>query len=129
MNLESNLAAEERERFVEEDALGGIIGEYLDTPVPSDWEKRQPQSKQEWLLAYSQGFVTPDEFCAPVRRVCSAQVWVEALGRRMGDQKRVDLLNISEALKSLPGWRRLPGQHHMLGYGKQVVYVREEDIT
>src|SRR5690606_6910381 len=106
--LESVLAAEEREAFVEEDALSGVVQEYLDTLVPEDWEEMSPDARSLWLQNRADGLVAPGTH--RIRRTCSAQVWVEALGRRFGEHKRTDLLEINTVLKGLPGWKALPGR-------------------
>lgn len=126
---QSELAADARERFTEEDALTGIIAEYLQTPVPTDWNAMSPESRQMWLLNRDDGF-TPTGDLAPLNEVCSVQIWVEALGRRYGDHKRTDLLEINTALKRIPGWVMLPGRKRMRGYGPQVVFQRvpEDDL-
>lgn len=121
---QSEMAADAREVFTEEDALAGIIQEYISTDVPEEWDAMSPDSRVLWLQNAADGMVTGEE---PITRVCSVQIWVEALGRRYGDHKRTDLLEISAALKALDGWRMLPGRHRMPGYGPQVVFERVED--
>jgi hypothetical protein len=60
------------------------------------------------------------------QETCSAQLWVEALGRRFGDHKRNDLLEINAAMKRLPGWKVKPGRHRVPHYGPQLVFERRE---
>lgn len=124
---ESTVAAEERERFVEEDAMAGVIQEYLDTPIPEDWDSRSPESRVSWLAAYREGFEQPGP--GRIDQVCSTQIWVEALGRRIGDHRRTDLLDITTTLKRIPGWYLRPGRHRLPGYGPQNVFVREGSLS
>jgi predicted P-loop ATPase len=124
---QSELASTAREAFTEEDALTGIIQSYLDTLVPEDWDHLSPEARQLWLLNQADGFSTPGS--VPINQVCSLQVWMEAMGRRRGDHKRIDLLEITNALKALPGWRALPGSRRMPGYGPQKVFEREQQDT
>jgi putative DNA primase/helicase len=124
-HTESELAALERERYVEEDALGGVIAEYLDTPVPDDWDELSPESRVAWLDAFKSGFEQPGT--GRINEVCSTQVWVEALRRRIGDHRRVDLLDITNVLKRLEGWRQKPGRSRLPGYGPQMVFERLGD--
>lgn len=119
---EGTLAAANREAFTEEDALTGMIHEYLGTPVPDNWEEMSPLDRQGWLINLGDGFTPVGG--NTIDQVCSVQIWVEALGRRPGDHKRVDLLDITNALKQLEGWRQLPGRHRVPGYGPQVVFER-----
>lgn len=124
---EDALASTAREAFTEEDALTGIIQSYLDTLVPADWDDMTPEARQLWLLNLGDGF-TPGG-SQPITQVCSLQVWIEAMGRRRGDHKRIDLLEITNALKTMPGWRALPGSRRMPGYGPQKVFERITETT
>lgn len=122
---EDQMAAGEREDFTEEDALTGIIQEYVNTPVPDDWDNTSPLDRQMWFMnsrdeLEAQGTRRIDE-------VCSVQIWVEAMGRRYGDHKRSDLLDINNALKQLPGWSALPGRRRSPGYGPQLIFRRNDE--
>ena len=128
-DTESTVAAQEREQFTEEDALVGVIQEYLDTLVPADWETRSPEARQVWLANNADGIERGTE---PIQRACSTQIWVEALGNRVGNHRRTDLLEVTNALKHIEGWSQLPGRHRLPHYGPQVVFVRatvETDST
>lgn len=126
-DAESALASAERERYVEEDALGGLILAYLDTPVPAEWDRMSPDARIQWRQAYTDGMAEAGP--GRIGRVCSAQIWVEALGRRIGDHRRADLLEITTALRRLPGWRALDGRVRLPGYGPQLTFerVREDE--
>lgn len=123
---EGALAATHREAFTEEDALSGIIQEYVDTKVPDDWEHLSPMDRQMWLMNSGDG-MTPLG-TNNIDQVCSVQIWTEAMGRRYGDHKRVDLLEINTALKQIPGWTQIPGRHRVPGYGPQSVFQRESTL-
>lgn len=120
---ESQAAAAEREQFVEEDALTGVLEEFLNTLVPEDWYERSPDARRQWMLDRNDGFV--EEGTMPQLKTCSTQLWVEALGRRLGDHRRMDLLDIADSVKKLSGWKALPGRHRVPGYGPQLMFVRE----
>jgi putative DNA primase/helicase len=121
---ESALAARHRDPFVEEDALEGLILDYLETQVPADWWRRRPESRQQWLFDRAAGF--ENEGSLRIDTVCSMQIWVEALNRRKGDARRADLIDITGILKRLPGWRELPGRVRVPGYGSQLSFIRDE---
>jgi predicted P-loop ATPase len=123
---ESDLAAVHREAFTEEDALTGIIHEYLETLVPTNWDSMSPVDRQMWLMNSNDGMTPLGTQRIDV--VCSVQIWVEALGRRYGDHKRVDLLEISAALKQLEGWVSVPGRKRVHGYGPQLTFQRLETL-
>lgn len=119
---EGQEAAEVREHFTEEDALGGVIDEFLETLVPEDWDDMSPDQRIQWRLDRANGM--GERGTVQQQRTCSAQLWVEALGRRFGDHRRADLLEINASLKRLPGWRSVKGRHRVPGYGPQVIFER-----
>ena len=114
-------AKDEREQYTEEDALAGLIHEWLETPVPANYESMSLEERQLWRLNASEGF--EHDGTVDIDQVCTMQVWVEVLGRRIGEHKRIDLLEIAEALKSL-GWVAQPGRIRVPGYGPQTVFQR-----
>jgi predicted P-loop ATPase len=118
---EARLAAMEREPFVEEDALTGLVAEYLSTMVPEDWEERTLRDRAAWLRDRKDGFTTEGD--TPLTRVCSMQVWVEALDRRASEANRADLLQIAESLRRL-GWERVPKRVRLPEYGVQTVFCK-----
>lgn len=122
-SLESLEAAEQRERFVEEDALAGLIEGYLETPVKEGWSSMSIQQRQEWLMGREQGFEAPGT--EMIDEVCSTQIWVEAMQRRRGEHRKTDLLDITNSLKRIPGWELLPGTRRMGPYGPQKVFRRK----
>lgn len=122
---ESSEAAAEREGFTEEDAMAGVIENYLDTKVPGNWFEMSEFSRQQWLQDRADGLVPEGDLVQ--QRTCSIQLWVEAFGKRKGDHRRTDLLEITKALKSLPGWRQVPGRHRLPLYGPQVVFERTDN--
>lgn len=116
--------AADREPFVEEDSLAGLIQEFLETLVPDDWWERSVLDRQQWKIDHDRGFVANGTM--KLDRVCSTQIWVEALDRPLGDHRRIELLAITNILKRLPGWQAMSGRTRVPGYGPQLVFVREE---
>jgi len=117
---QSTVAAVEREHFIEEDALEGMVSEYLATPVPASWERMSPEARVQWRADFANDLVAPGP--GRIERVCTVQLWVEALGRRFGEHNRAHLLDLSNAMKRVPGWAPLPGRHRLAHYGVQQVY-------
>lgn len=125
---QSVLAGKERDRFTEEDALAGQIGEYLDMPIPASWSTMSPMDRREYFMNRGEGDFGAAK--APENQmdlVCSAQIWAECLGRNYGDHRRVDLLEINNSLSQIPGWVKMGSQEYVPGYGKQTVYRRLQE--
>lgn len=119
---ETALASLEREVFTEETPLAGLIQNYADTPVPANWDSMSPESRSLWLMNAGDSF-GDEQGTERIEYLCTMQIWVEALGRRRGEHKRTDLLDIANAIKELPGWAPGPNRHFP-GYGTQKAYVR-----
>lgn len=119
---ETAVAAKEREEFTEEDALAGVLYAYLETLVPDDWDSMSIDSRRVWMQNRADNMVP--EGTRHMTETCSAQMWVEAMGRRFGDHRRTDLLEITAALKHMPGWEIVQGRHRVPNYGPQVVFRR-----
>lgn len=120
---ESGVASLERENFIEEDALAGVVEEFLNTPVPSDWADMSPDARVAWRQSFADGLVAAGD--SQIMETCSAQIWVEALNKRFGDHRRSDLLEINTALKRVPGWVPLPGRQRVAHYGPQQIFIRK----
>jgi hypothetical protein len=122
--LEALEAAEQRERFVEEDHLLGVIESYLETPVKEGWMSMTPEERTAWLRGRQEGFEAPGT--ERIDLVCSTQIWVEALGRRLGDKSHIELREIYETIKRIPGWEPAPTTRHAGPiYGTQRVFIRK----
>ena len=87
------------------------------------------EARVAWRQAHADGLVGDGP--GRIERTCSAELYVEALGKRFGDHRRSELLDINTALKRVPGWVALPGRHRVRQYGPQQVFVRlnEDDIN
>lgn len=120
---ESLMAALERDQFVEEDSLLGQIQAYLEIPVPENWDDMTKGQRAEWRAGVDQGF--EKKGTRLINQVCSAQIREEVLGLRGGGpHSRVELQEITEALKRLPGWTT--GPHGWFKpYGTQRTYIRK----
>lgn len=123
---EGLVAASQREAHTEEDALAGTIQHYLDTLVPEDWETLSPASRFEWLTNRADDLVPPGT--VQITEVCSTQIWREALGQYV-PARRTDLLDITNSLKSIPGWAAVPGRKRLPHYGPQMVFRRVDAVT
>lgn len=122
----SAIAAAAREAYIEEDSLTGIIQEWLDQPVPENWDEMGAEERALWRMESADG-IGP-RGTRKITQTCSTQIWVECLGRPIGDRRRADLLDIASSLRSLPGWRPVPGRTRVPIYGPQQVYERVEEL-
>lgn len=128
LSSEEEEAAESvRSMATEEDSVGGLIRAYLDTLVPENWVEMSPEERISWLRDEEQGIVSGTH---PIDVVCSLEIWEIALGRERGKHSRVDILQITNALKQLPGWfGPMPKPTRLPFYGPQRVFARLDEHT
>ena len=119
---ETAVTEQQQEKFTEEDVVSGIIQNYLETRVPADWNSMSPESRYTWRQELADGMVPAGT--ERIDEVCSAQLWVEAFGRRLGDQRRADLLIITGSMKRMPGWEAMPSRNRVQHYGPQLTFRR-----
>ena len=129
LSSEEEAAAESvRSMATEEDSMTGLIQAYLDTLVPENWVEMSPEERISWLRDEEQGIVSGTH---PIDVVCSLEIWEIALQRERGKHSRVDILQITNALKQLPGWfGPMPKPARLPFYGPQRLFTRlVEDTT
>nr|DAQ92635.1 MAG TPA: virulence associated protein E [Caudoviricetes sp.] len=116
-----------RSMATEEDSMTGLIQAYLDTLVPANWVEMSPEERISWLRDEEQGIASGTH---PIDVVCSLEIWEIALQRERGKHSRVDILQITNALKQLPGWfGPMPKPTRLPFYGPQRVFARLDGPT
>ena len=116
----TDYALEQQQNFTEDDPRAGEVAEFLDRPLPADWEKKDKASRQLWLsdeLTAGQGVTRRN-------RVCIAEIWNELfhedtsrLDRQRGDQLRA-------IMRNMPGWREAAKKQKCGPYGVQRCFER-----
>jgi len=94
-------AQAEQEAHRESDAKEGIIREFVDRHVPTDWDKR---TLSERRLYWSGEFGRADIDTVERRRICAAEVWCECLGADIKFMRQTDSRSINSILKSTTTW-------------------------
>lgn len=106
---------------MEEDPREGIVGAYLDRPVPPDLAQMGPAEREALFDSEPE----PHEGWAPRGQVSVAEVWHEALGYPATRATRADAYAIAAMLRRL-GWAPA-GVARVRAYGVVRVYERERD--
>lgn len=113
------MAREVQESYEEENPRAGIVAEYLEKLLPTNWEEMDSYTRREWLESGSEQ--------GTVRRttVCTLEIWVEALG---GNPDRIDRYaakEIRDIMAGFPEWRHQGNKLLTIKpYGRQRHYVR-----
>lgn len=95
------LAQQEQESHRETSSKEGIIIDYLERPVPEEWQKWGLDKR---LIFLNGEAAASTENLVPRDRICALEIWCEAFGGRAKDFRYSDSAEINEILRSLPGW-------------------------
>jgi predicted P-loop ATPase len=116
-----NAARLVQESHRETSAREGVVLDFIERPVPQDWDK-WPLDKR---MMFWGGSVQGDTLLAPRDRVCALEVWCEAFRGLQKDLHYTDTVEINSILDNADGWGKAKKtQRH--GYcGVQRGYVRE----
>lgn len=117
-----SIAEHEQEEHSENDERSGIIENYLDRLLPTDWDSMDLYERRAYLedpLA-TNGTVERDY-------VCVAEIWCECLGKNREDMDRYKTREINDILRSLKNWEQCKSTRNFKLYGKQKYYVRKID--
>lgn len=108
---------------LESDDREGLVGEYLDTLLPENWDNMDLDARLEYLSDESQKQV--DQENKVLREtVTSMEVWCECFGRAKNAIRKMDTYEITGILKKL-GWKKTNSRRRVPIYGLQRVFQRE----
>lgn len=123
---EEAVAKAVREAATEEDPLVGRIQNYLDMPVPDDWERMPVNERIDHLRLYEAGLATG---VRRIDRVCTLEIWSVVLGNTRGKPSRVESLEIGEALRKISGWKSSGAKRSRFSiFGQQRYFLRVEQV-
>lgn len=112
-------AQQVQEGFEEEDPHVGLVAEFLDRLLPTDWEERDLFDRRQWLESGAVGTVQRET-------VCTAEIWAEALD---GDPRKFDRyagMKVRAIMGKLPGWRACGNlKITVKPYGRQRYFKRK----
>ena len=108
-----------QESYEEENPKVGIVAQYLERLLPADWEEKDLYARRQWLEGTDPGTVQRD-------RVCTLEIWAEALGQSPDRVDRYAIKEVRDIMSQLPGWKH-QGNAKISArlYGRQRYYKRE----
>ena len=113
----ADAAREAQQAAMEADERVGIVAEFLDRQLPTDWSTRDTDSRREWLRSSRTGTVER-------QAVCGAEIFAEALGGDPGRYRRQETLEIAQIMAKIPGWESAGTRLNIAPYGRQRVWER-----
>lgn len=116
------LAKDQQEKHRESSGKEGIILDFLERKVPSNWDSLDLQKRRMFLNG---NMKLPDGTeLVPRERVCAAEIWVECFGSELKYMKRSDSTEINNILLCLKGWERIKTPRRFGVYGQQRGFER-----
>lgn len=97
-------AMQEQESHREVSSKEGIILDFVDQPVPEDWQKWPLDKRRLFLNGTVEGNVT----LVPRDRICALEIWCEAFGGQPKDFRYSESAEINDILRAMPGWEKTP---------------------
>ena len=121
----SKMAKIAQQEAMESDDREGIILEYLETLLPTNWQNMTLYERRVYLgdknAIESKGVVKRD-------KLCIMEIWCECFFRERQDLKRTDSYEIEGILNRIGGWERITtnksGKTRFEIYGPQKAFVR-----
>lgn len=108
-------AIEAQQAHTEGTELVGLIEEYLATPLPDDWEKKDIFERREYLENYdpdtSDGYLMRE-------RVCAVEIWCEVLGGERRNLTNAKAREIISILQTIEGWEPYQQGTGKIRFGK-----------
>ena len=109
----------------EEDDRIGIIEEFLEKGLPSDWETRTIEQRRRFFE--DEGDECRATGIYPRNRISAMEVLNECLREHLDDKAKYKTRGINAIFKKLKGWR-YAGILTVSAYGRQKVYERNDNF-
>ncbi len=99
----------------------GLIQDYLDTPLPENWDGWDLPQRKNYLKGDEEIRVSGE---VQKNQVCAAEIWCEVLGGTSRDMNRSNTKFIHEIMQKMPGWEGAKSNRVFSLYGVQRAYTR-----
>ena len=120
------LAKVEQREAMEMDEREGVVRDYLDMLLPTNWD--------DMSIFERRNFINGSDFDDGARKgtvkrtkVCTMEIWCECFGKERGNLKRQDANEITAILNNIEGWHRIEGKMRFSEYGVVRAFIRDEE--
>ena len=115
------LAAKEQREAIEEDPRMAQVVEYLEKPLPANWDRLDLDTRRMFL----EGDTEYDpESLVERESVSNMEIWVECFGKKAADMERKDSDAITALMMKVDGWEKSGRKKRLPLYGQQRFYER-----
>ena len=106
---------------MESDERVGMVEEYLNTSLPTDWDEMDLFARRNFLNGSEFG---GGEHIGSVIRtdVSNTEIWCECFGKSLQELKPSDSYSIAAMMSQIPGWERTTIIRRLPIYGRQRLY-------
>jgi predicted P-loop ATPase len=108
---------------METDERVGMVEEYLNTLLPSDWDEMDLFARRNHLSGSEFGGGGHTGTVARTS-VSNAEIWCECLNHSLSDLKATDSYQIAALMAQVPGWERTAIIKRLPIYGRQRLYQK-----
>lgn len=95
-------AKTEQEAHREASSMEGVIMDFVEKPVPADWQKWTLEKRRMFL----NGDCRNEADLVPRERICALEIWCEAFGGMMKDLPHATAIEINDILRTMTGWKK-----------------------
>ena len=108
---------------METDERVGMVEEYLNTPLPADWDDMDLFARRNYLNGSEFGGT---QHIGTITRtsVSNAEIWCECLNHSLPDLKTTDSYQIAALMAQINGWERTTNIKRLPIYGRQRLYQK-----
>lgn len=108
---------------METDERVGMVEEYLNTPLPADWDDMDLFARRNYLNGSEFGGI---QHIGTIARtsVSNAEIWCECLNHSLPDLKTTDSYQIAALMAQISGWERTTNIKRLPIYGRQRLYQK-----
>lgn len=111
------MAIEQQESHREASGKEGLILDFLDKQIPTNWDQMDiGKRKMYWSGNLQLG---ENIELVPREKVCAIEIWVECFGGEKRYMKRTDSMEINSILSGIRGWERTKAPQRSGPYGHQ----------
>lgn len=117
-------AEKRRHEHMERDPLQGQIEEFLERPIPQDWQKWSLERRR----MFWNGSMSGEIKLVPRDKICAAEIWKECLSENKSMPK-TEANRINRILETVKGWERASTSRFGIEYGTQKCFKRVEPFS
>ena len=102
----------------EDDPREGMLLDFLEKPVPKDWQSWTIERRQNYWNGIEDPLDVEREL-VPRDRVCAVEIWCELFQQSQAKLTKKDTRDINAILENAPGWERITYPAKFGPYGSQ----------